>query len=144
MATPTPNEDIMNAPLRIAAVTGALALSLTAAAGAANLRLVPFGPQTAGATHTVCAIQSAAASVAATPAELPQIAAQQRVTGITAVRVELDARGRLGAASVLQSSGNRYIDEAALRTARTARYGAEVRDCERLGGTYALVVDFTE
>ena len=134
----------MNAPLRIASVTGALALSLTAAAGAANLRLVPLGPQTAAATHHACAVPSAAASVAATAAELPEIAAQQHVTGTTAIRVDLDARGNLGAASVLQSSGNRYIDEAALRTARTARYGAEVRDCERLGGAYALVVDFTE
>jgi TonB family protein len=141
---PTPDEDIMNAPLRIAAVTGALALSLTAAASAAGLRLMPLGPQTAGATHNACAVPFAAASVAAAPVELPEIAAQQRVTGITTLRVDLDARGRLGSAAVLQSSGNRYIDEAALRTARTARYGAEVRDCERSGGTYALVVDFTE
>jgi TonB family protein len=140
----TPDEDIMNSPLRIAAVTGALALSFTATAGAAGFRLVPLSPQTAAVTRNACAEPFAAASVAAAPAVLPEIAVQQHVSGVTAVRVDLDARGRLGAASVLHSSGNRYIDQAALRTARMARYRTEVRDCERVGGAYALVVDFTE
>ncbi len=134
----------MNASLRIAAVTGALTLSLAAAASAGTVRLVPFGAQTAAVTRNACSAPSAAASAFAAPAELPEIAVQQHVTGVTAVRVDLDARGNLGIASVLESSGNRYIDQAALRTARTARYSAEVRTCERVGGSYALIVDFTE
>lgn len=134
----------MNAPLRIAAVTSALTLGLATAASAAGVRLVPLAPQTAALTRNACAVPAAAASVVAAPAELPEIAVQQHVTGITTVRVSLDARGSLNAAAVLESSGNRFLDQSALRAARTARYSAEVRACERVGGQYALVVDFTE
>ena len=134
----------MNQTLRIAAFSGALTLALAAAASAATVRLVPLAAHTAAVTHSACAVPSAAASIVATPVELPEIAAQQHVTGVAAVRVDLDARGTLAATSVLASSGNRWLDEAALRTARTSTYRAEVRACERVGGPYALIVDFTQ
>lgn len=134
----------MNLSLRIATMSGVLTLALAATASAATVRLVPLAAQTVAAAHSACTVESAAASIVAMPVELPEIAAQQHVTGVTAVRVDLDARGRLADTSVLASSGNRWLDEAALRTARTSTYHAEVRACERVGGPYALVLDFTQ
>ena len=132
----------MTTSLRIASIAGTLALALSATAGAATLRLVPLGPQSVGASVNCAA--TPASITHAEPADLPAIAAEQHVTGITSVRIALDASGRLTQTSVLESSGNRWIDRAALRTARFSRYGAESRDCTRVGGAYALIVDFTK
>jgi TonB family protein len=132
--------------VRIAGIAGALTLALSAAAGAATIRLAPLTAPLAGdtlsASLTGC---SAAASVAAAaPAVLPTIAASQNITGVTAVRVALDRRGTLTGASVLASSGNPWLDRAALSAARLSRFAPEVRNCERVGGEYAFLVDFTE
>jgi TonB family protein len=137
-------EITMNTPLRFVTIAGTLTLALSSVAAAATVRLVPLGERTVGASVHACAVPSAAASVAAAElAELPVIAAEQQRTGIVAVRIDLDPRGTLARASVLDSSGNRWIDLAALRAARLSRYSAEVRDCERVGGAYAFIVDFT-
>jgi TonB family protein len=128
--------------LRIASITGALALALTTAAAAATVRLAPLAGSTVGATLSGC---SAPASITfAAPADVPAIAAGQHATGIATVRVELDGRGGLSTASVLESSGNRWLDRAALGSARSSRYAPEVRGCEHVGGAYAFVVDFTQ
>lgn len=130
----------MNA-LRIAGAAGVLTLALSAAAGAATIRLAPLAGDTISATLNAC---SSAASVAvAAPAVLPTIAAGQGITGVAAVRVTLDRRGALTGASVLASSGNPWLDRAALSAARLSRFSPEVRDCERVGGEYAFLVDFT-
>jgi TonB family protein len=102
---------------------------------------VPLSPPSV-ATSVRCDAVPASVSDAA-PAELPTIAAEQNITGTTSVRIDIDAAGRLTGTSVLASSGNRWIDKAALRAARQSRYTAEVRDCAPVGGAYALVVDFT-
>ncbi|HTD38028.1 MAG TPA: energy transducer TonB [Candidatus Limnocylindrales bacterium] len=127
--------------LRIAGIAGSLTIALTAVAGAATIRLVPLTGTTVAATLSSC---SAAASVVAAPAVLPQIAAAQQISGVTAVRVTIDRRGTLTGASVLSSSGNPWLDRAALGTARLSRFTPELRDCERVGGEYALLVDFTD
>ena len=134
----------MNHSLRIAAAAGAFALALSAAASAATVRLVPLGAHTTAVSRTGCPAESAPASVVAPPIALPEIAAQMKTTGVAAIRVDLDPRGTLASAAVLRSSGNRWIDLAALRAARLSTYSAEVRGCERIGGRYALIVDFTE
>jgi|SRR5947209_2844401 len=134
----------MNTLLRAASAAAALSLALSTAASAATVRLVPLSPRTAGASIGSCALPFASAAVtAAVPADLPAIAAGQNVTGTTEVRIVLDPGGRLTEQSVLASSGNRWIDGAALAAARQSRYRAEVRDCAPVGGTYAFVVDFT-
>jgi TonB family protein len=138
-------EIIVTTSLRIASIASivpALALALSTAAGAATVRLVPLSPPSIAASITCTAVPASIS--AAAPAELPTIAAEQNVTGITEVRIDLDAAGRLTKSSVLASSGNRWIDRAALRAARSSRYSAEVRDCAPAGGAYAFVVDFTQ
>jgi TonB family protein len=134
----------MNTPLRTASVAAALSLALSTAASAATIKLVPLSPQTAGASITTCATPFASAAVSdAAPADLPAIAAGQNVTGITEVRIVLDPGGRLTEQSVLASSGNRWLDRAALVAAKQSSYRAEVRACAPVGGAYAFVVDFT-
>jgi len=139
----------MNTPLRIATITGALTLALSAASGATTVRLVPLGGfiahgGTAAPSINGCAAPYATAAIkAAAPAVVPIIAAEQNVSGITSVRIELDPRGNLTSTSVLDTSGNRWLDLEALRAARLSRYSAEVNGCERVGGAYSFVVDFT-
>jgi TonB family protein len=134
----------MNTPLRAASAAAALSLALTTAASAATIRLVPLSPRTMGASIASCAVPFSSAAVTnAVPADLPPIAAGQNVTGVTEVRIVLDPGGRLVEQSVLASSGNRWIDAAALTAARQSRYRAEVRECGPVWGVYALVVDFT-
>jgi TonB family protein len=135
-------ENVVITPLRIAGIAGTLALALSTAAGAATIRLVPLAPPSVG-TSISCAATPAAITYAE-PADLPAIAAEQKITGITSVRIALDASGHLTHTSVLKSSGNRWIDRAALRSARFSSYSAESRDCTRVGGSYAFVVDFTQ
>jgi TonB family protein len=134
----------MNQSIRIAAAAGALALALSTVVSAATVRLVPLAAQSTAVSRTGCPAESVPASVVAPPVELPEIAVQMKATGVSAIRVDLDSRGTLASAAVLRSSGNRWIDLAALRAARLSAYSAEVRGCERIGGRYALIVDFTE
>jgi TonB family protein len=134
----------MNTPLRTASIAAALSLALSAAASAATIRLVPLSPPVLGASITTCAAPFRAAAVTAVaPAVLPAIAAGQNVTGVAEIRIVLDPGGRLTDQSVLASSGNRWLDRAALTAARQSEYRAEVRACAPVGGAYALLVDFT-
>jgi TonB family protein len=134
----------MNTPLRTASIAAAMSLALSTAAGAATIRLVPLSPLAVGASVAPCAVPFRSAAVTeAAPADVPAIAAGQNVTGIAEVRIVLDPGGRLTEQAVLASSGNRWLDRAALTAARQSNYRAEVRACAPVGGAYALVVDFT-
>jgi periplasmic protein TonB len=134
----------MYTPHRIASIAATLSatIALAGTAQASTVRLIPLTPATVGASISTCSRPAAIADAA--PADVPTIAAEQHVTGITGVLIALDARGRLTGQSVLTSSGNRYLDRAALMAARLSRFSAEVRDCAPVGGTYAFVVDFTQ
>ena len=134
----------MDTSLRIASLAGALSLALSTVAGATTVRLIS-SPGEAVAASVRCSVAAAPASVTyAEPADLPAIAVGQGVTGITMLRIALDTRGQLTSKSVMSSSGNPWIDKAALRTAAFSRYSAEIRDCQRVPGTYGLIVDFTQ
>lgn len=135
----------MNTSLRIATIAGIMTLAGSGAAGATTIRLAPLAPRIVGASTTACPIPSAPATVAQTnSADLPDIAVGQNVSGLTVVHVELDRNGSLVADDVMASSNNRWIDEAALRAARSLRYSPEIRECRNIGGDYALIVDFTQ
>lgn len=135
----------MNTSLRIATFAGIMTLAGTGAAGATSIRLAALTPPIVGATTNACLTASAPAAVAQMdPADLPDIAVGQNVSGMTVVRITLDDRGRLVGDGVMTSSNNRWLDEAALYAARSLRYAPEVRDCQSIGGDYALIVDFTK
>lgn len=134
----------MNTSLRTASIAAALSLALSTAAGAATIRLVPLSPLVTGASVGPCAVPFRSAAVTdAAPADLPAISAGQNVTGIAEVRIVLDPAGRLTEQTVLASSGNPWLDRAALTAARQSKYRAEVSACAPVGAAYALVVDFT-
>jgi TonB family protein len=129
--------------LRIVSTAGALTLGLSTAAGATSVRLVPLGGTTIGASVSCKTSDRPAAISGVAYPVLPAIADGQHVSGITTLRIDLDATGRLTREEVLNSSGNRWIDNAARESARLSGYRSEVRNCASVAGAYALVVDFT-
>ncbi|HKU66409.1 MAG TPA: TonB family protein [Candidatus Baltobacteraceae bacterium] len=125
--------------LSAALMLAAYAVPSLASPGA---KLISIGP-----TH-VAAIShrpgcDAPASVDDVPfVEVPHIAADQGATGTAQVKIRLTAAGELAASEMFSSSGNPWLDNAALLSARMTRYTAEVANCERVGGTYLYEVDF--
>jgi TonB family protein len=86
---------------------------------------------------------SASISVPFAP-ERPEIAKLEAASGVATVRVDIDAQGNLMHSSVVKSSGNHWLDEAALTSAQLTRYAAERDNCESVGGSYALLVEFDD
>jgi TonB family protein len=74
--------------------------------------------------------------------DYPAIAQLQGVAGETRVRVDLSERGTLRSAAVDRSSGNQWLDKAAVAAARSLRYSPEIASCEAVAGSYALTVQF--
>jgi len=60
------------------------------------------------------------------------------------VQVSLSNSGALESATIAKSSGSKWLDAAALTTAREQRYSPEISDCQAVGGTYLVSVDFTD
>ena len=132
----------MTRSIRILALGGALTLPLSATAAAATVRLIP--------STGITVAPSLSCGVPAVPAALtnvyepvvPPIAEAQHAAGVTNLRIELDKAGHLARADVITTSGNRWLDEAAIASARLSRYRSETRNCESIAGTYVLAVDF--
>jgi len=78
------------------------------------------------------------------PATPSTIALEQRAAGTTLVEFRLSAAGKVTDQKVAVSSGNRWLDRAALESVAASHFSAEVRDCKAVGGTYLLRVDFPE
>ena len=128
--------------IKALAVSGGVMLASPSVVSAATLTLVPSAAQTVSAVVR-CSASAAPASIAvAADAELPGIASGQNVRGATAVRVGLNPGGQLEYASVMRTSGNPWIDAAALRATRLSHYRSEIRDCSSVSGEYAVLVDF--
>ncbi len=68
----------------------------------------------------------------------PRRALMRRVTGKTAVRVTVDADGRVTAASVLGSTPAGVFETAAKRVARTFRFRPAVRDGQPVAATVSM------
>lgn len=123
------------------------AVALTGALGIASL-----GLQAASATPIpVRMIEAASVSThAGTPAHLkydlyadePAICKLQRLSGTSVVRIDLDEKGVARAANVYSSSGNRYMDESAVSSARSAAYVPETIDGTPVSGSYLLIFSF--
>ena len=74
--------------------------------------------------------------------EMPAIAIQEGATGRTEVRIDLRATGKLSNAALFSSSGDAWLDAAALRSARLTRFSAEMSNCKAQAGSYLYVVEF--
>jgi TonB family protein len=119
--------------------------TLCGAATAATIGMTPTSPRPAPAigAASLCKAPDADAAIDGVPFfEMPEIAKQQRVRGESLVRVDLTETGRLRNAAIEHSSGNRWLDGAALSTARLSRYSGETRNCAKVAGTYLISVSF--
>lgn len=74
--------------------------------------------------------------------EMPSIAAGQSVSGISVIKIDLASNGGVTSQSVFASSGDSWLDDASLRSARMTHFLPEVRNCEHVAGTYLLAVEY--
>jgi TonB family protein len=96
-----------------------------------------------GSPKALCAIQHADASTSdAFPVDFPEIARQMDASGTVYLQIDLTSSGSIANVSVAKSSGNRYLDDAALRAARASTFSPEINDCTAVGGSFLYVVDF--
>lgn len=92
---------------------------------------------------TTCASPNAPAHVSGDAFyQVPTIAVQQGIAGTATVKIALNANGGLISHEIFASSGNPWLDQAALQSARMTRFNAETRNCERVAGTYLYAVQF--
>lgn len=74
--------------------------------------------------------------------EFPEIARQQGLRGMTAVKVDIDSAGKAVGSSVYVSSGSGLLDNVALSTAAASAYAPATFMCVPIVGSYLFVVDF--
>jgi hypothetical protein len=74
--------------------------------------------------------------------DVPEIASLQGVTGTSLVRIDLTATGALSGEALFETSGNPWLDGAALQSPRMARFIPEVANCVPVGGSYLYEVAF--
>ena len=113
-------------------------------ANAATITMLPLQLPHAESHGTAvrCGSDRAAGFSGPAFADYPAIAQLQGVAGETRVRVDLSERGTLRSAAVDRSSGNPWLDKAAVAAARSLRYSPEIASCEAVAGSYALTVQF--
>ena len=118
---------------------------------------VPQGTATTGPPATVAATATASpaptkpacanpnadavATQKVTP-DMPEMARQMGATGTAQIKVTLDAKGNVTAATVYKSTNNRSLDQAALQAAQQSKYSPQVKDCVAVAGSYLYVVTF--
>jgi TonB family protein len=73
---------------------------------------------------------------------VPEIAAQQGVGGTAQVKIDLTSAGKVAAESLFTGSGNKWLDNAALVSAKLTQFTPEVRDCQPIAGSYLYEVRF--
>ncbi len=74
--------------------------------------------------------------------EMPTVAAEEGASGTTQIRLDLTASGTVANAQLFSSSGNAWLDAAALRSAHLTRFTAEVAHCTPVSGSYLYDVNF--
>jgi TonB family protein len=131
------------------ASTAAAFLSLTAVSPAVTIVLGPNYPQSASPAivatsgNASCSAPHTDAALRGMPSyEMPTIAEEQGASGVSVVEIDLNANGTLAQYRLAGSSGDRWLDQAALRTARMSQYQPETQNCAPVAGSYLLEVDF--
>jgi TonB family protein len=84
-----------------------------------------------------------AAGIDGTPDfEMPESSSEMDWHGTTQVKIDLNSDGNLADESIYSSSGNYWLDQAAMRSARLTKFTPEVANCQRIAGAYLFEVDF--
>ena len=76
------------------------------------------------------------------PGDVPVAARTDGTSGITLIKVQLDAQGTVTGAAVSQSSGNPSLDLVAVAMARDAKYSPALNACKAIASTYDYSVKF--
>jgi TonB family protein len=132
-------------PRAVAAAT--LALVVTAPVRAyenvvPSVTLVPLSPAKLAVSGAAPACNSEAA-VDGTPYwEKPAIAELEDVHGTASVKIDLTSTGNLAGEQIYGTSGNKFLDLAALKSARMTKFVAERVNCESVAGSYLYEVEF--
>ena len=95
------------------------------------------------ATQAACANPNAEATATqkVTP-DMPEIARQMGAQGTAQIKVTLDPNGGVISVTVFRSTNNRALDQAALQAAQQSKYAPEIRNCQKVGGSYLYTVTF--
>jgi TonB family protein len=92
------------------------------------------------ATPAACAVPNREPTI--TNAVAPDLnGLESHVTGPTSVtvRVSVDPSGRVSGVDVVNSSGDRLLDDAVIRAARASTYAPRYVDCKAVAGEYILL-----
>lgn len=128
-----------------AAIGAALALAVQAAplaAPAATVSLTSLAPAHIGVASSSQSCEKAASLNGSPYFVKPTITDEQGIVGIARVRIDLTQTGELTRESIYASSGNHWLDEAALTSARMSRFTPELADCKPVAGSYLYSVEF--
>ena len=135
-------------PYALAALLSFLALSGGTARAYIGLSLGPnLDPAQIPVINNsvACAHPNIAAQIKSAPDyDEPTISELQGVEGVSKVKVQLDANNTLQSDSLAESSGNTLLDLVAMNESQKVGYGSEVRNCQRVTGTYLLDVAFED
>jgi TonB family protein len=125
----------MRPPSIFIAMLGTLAATLASTA--------PTVAAPTSTSHHACSTQAAPAAISAeVPADYPRIAAEQNSSGTALIQVDLADTGTIRNAMIFESSGNELLDRAAVLAARQQTYSPQIVDCQPVGGSYLITVDF--
>jgi TonB family protein len=125
----------MTRPSIFIATLGTLAATLASTA--------PTVAAPASTSLSVCGTQTAPAAISVpVPADYPRIAAEQNSSGTAVIMVRLAGTGAIRNAMIFESSGNQFLDRAALLAARQQTYSPQIVGCDPVSGSYLITVDF--
>ncbi len=131
--------------MRTSILSLVLALVFAAPATAATVSLTPLvvAQNTLPVLVNTCASPNIPAQVSGDAFfQMPSIAAAQGANGISIVKIQLNSSGTLLSHDIFASSGNPWLDQAALQSARMTRFTPETRNCEHVSGTYLFAVQY--
>jgi TonB family protein len=135
----------MKSPFLIAAVA-ALGLSAQATASAYTtepaITLIPLSQSHVAVSSSRPGCDAAAAVDGIPFYEMPAIAEGMGVHGTSQVKIDLTSDGSLAQEQLYTSSGNQFLDNAALKSARLTKFTPEIISCESVAGSYLYDVEF--
>jgi TonB family protein len=123
--------------------TALTAASVLLMLGASTL---PAPAQSLPATNAACSILNADARAlthyqAERPSTMPSILTYNP-TGTAMVRIELTADGTPQNPTIVQSTGDYELDQAAKALVLSQRFTPEIRDCQSVPSSYVYEVDY--
>jgi TonB family protein len=91
-----------------------------------------------------CAVPNAPATpIQVYEPDYPDVIRSENLTGTTLVRITIGTDGSVGSPAIYKSSGNGFLDRAAIQAARLTTFRAARRACRPVADSYIFRSDFT-